>query len=293
MVKPSSLSCAMVRPICCTITGARPSVGSSSSSIFAPVRRMRPMASICCSPPESFVPWLFRRSFRFGNSSNMRASVRPPGATSGGSSRFSSTFRLAKMARSSGHSAMPSCAIRFDDSATTSVPWKRTEPRRLSTIPITDFSVVVLPAPLRPSSVTTSPPCTSKSTPCRMCDSPYQALSSFTPSRAENFSFDGSAMARPKVGLDHRRIGRHRGVVAFGKNLAPLQDGDGAGQVGDHREVVLDQQHGAVLGHLLDERRDAFDVLVRHAGGRLVEQHHFGFERERGGDLQRALAPVG
>ena len=30
--------------------------------IFAPVRSTRAMASICCSPPESFVPWLDRRS---------------------------------------------------------------------------------------------------------------------------------------------------------------------------------------------------------------------------------------
>lgn len=35
---------------------ARPSVGSSSSNVLAPVRRMRPIASICCSPPDSFVP---------------------------------------------------------------------------------------------------------------------------------------------------------------------------------------------------------------------------------------------
>ena len=39
---------------------------------------------------------------------------------------------------------------------------KRIEPVRLPMIPITDFSVVVLPAPLRPSSVTTSPAFTLK-----------------------------------------------------------------------------------------------------------------------------------
>ena len=48
----------MVLPICWMMTGARPSVGSSSSSSRAPVRRMRPIASICCSPPDSLVPWL-------------------------------------------------------------------------------------------------------------------------------------------------------------------------------------------------------------------------------------------
>jgi hypothetical protein len=44
----------------------QPSVGSSSSRRFAPVRRMRAIASICCSPPDSLVPWLRRRSNRFG-----------------------------------------------------------------------------------------------------------------------------------------------------------------------------------------------------------------------------------
>jgi hypothetical protein len=47
--------------------GASPSVGSSSKSSFAPVRRMRAIASICCSPPESLVPWLLARSLRLGN----------------------------------------------------------------------------------------------------------------------------------------------------------------------------------------------------------------------------------
>ena len=67
-VKPRSLISRIVRPICCTITGARPSVGSSSSSIRAPVRRMRAIASICCSPPDSRVPCaVFARSLRLGN----------------------------------------------------------------------------------------------------------------------------------------------------------------------------------------------------------------------------------
>ena len=35
------------------------------------------------------------------------------------------------------------------------------------------------------------------------------------------------------------------------------------------------------------------DVLVAHALGRLVEQHQLGVERQRGGDLERALAAVG
>ena len=52
------LSVPMVWRICWMMTGAKPSVGSSSSNSRAPVRRMRAIASICCSPPESLVPWL-------------------------------------------------------------------------------------------------------------------------------------------------------------------------------------------------------------------------------------------
>ena len=37
----------------------------------------------------------------------------------------------------------------------------------------------------------------------------------------------------------------------------------------------------------------AVDVLVAHARGGLVEQHQLRVHRERGGDLERALAPVG
>ncbi len=37
--------------------------------IFAPVRKIRAIASICCSPPDNLVPCVFFRSARFGRSS--------------------------------------------------------------------------------------------------------------------------------------------------------------------------------------------------------------------------------
>ena len=61
------------------------------------------------------------------------------------------------MPRSSGQNATPSRAITFDGSATSSRGPKRTDPRRWRTMPMIDFRVVVLPTPLRPSRVTTSP----------------------------------------------------------------------------------------------------------------------------------------
>ena len=64
-------------------------------------------------------------------------------------------------------------------------------------------------------------------------------------------------MAGPEVSFDDLRVLRDRGVVALGEDLAALQDRDGVGERGDHREVVLDHQHGAVGRDALDQRGDA------------------------------------
>ena len=80
------------------------------------------MASICCSPPESFEPWLLMRSLRLGKSSKICSTGSPPGRTCGGSIRFSSTFRLAKMPRSSGQMARPRWAMRSEVMAMVSRP---------------------------------------------------------------------------------------------------------------------------------------------------------------------------
>src|SRR6185312_14327081 len=250
------------------MTGASPSVGSSSNKRRAPVRKMRPIASICCSPPDNFVPWLEpSRSLRFGKSSKICSRPRPPGFTTGGSNKFSSTLRLAKTPRSSGQKATPARAIWLELRAMSSSPWNRTEPVRCPTIPMMAFSVVVLPAPLRPSSVTTSPSCTSNVTPCRMCDSPYQACRSLTDKSAAR----ASSMADTHISFAHFRILRDGGVVAFGQDSPARQHGDLVAQVLDDAEIMLDHQNGAVGGDALDQRGDAVDVLVTHAGGRLIE----------------------
>src|SRR6266508_1274882 len=126
-----------------------------------------------------------------------------------------------------------------------------------------DLSVVVLPAPLRPRSVTTSPAWTSKSTPCRICDSSYQAWRSRTvrsvgaPAAAPAAPAGRvtvSLMALPHVGLDHVAVPGHARVVPLGQDLPAGEHGDGVGQVLDHAQVVLDHEHRAVGGHLLNQR---------------------------------------
>src|SRR5208282_6848114 len=211
----------------------------------------------------------------------MRSALMPPVlAISGGRNRFSLTVRLAKIARSSGQSATPSLAIRSIGNPTSSRSRNMTEPERLPTMPMIDFKVVVLPAPLRPSRVTTSPSRTSRSTPWRMCDSLYQACRPLTSSTvlarvAGASASAASGMSSPHIGFPDLRVLRHRAVVAFRQHPSAGQDRDAMRQIGDHLQIVLDHQDGAVRGCAADEIGGAIDVLVAHARHRLIEQHHF------------------
>src|SRR6266550_4602508 len=56
-------------------SGARPSVASSRMSMRGLVIRARPIASICCSPPESWLPRLLCLCLKFLNSSYTLSSV--------------------------------------------------------------------------------------------------------------------------------------------------------------------------------------------------------------------------
>ena len=88
-------------------------------------------------------------------------------------------------------------------------------------------------------------------------------------------------------------IGGDLGVGSLGEHRAAREHRDRVADARDHAHVVLDHQHGAPHGDFLDQVLHAVHVLVPHARGGLVEQHQFGLHRERGGDLQRALAAVG
>ena len=87
--------------------GARPSDGSSSSSSFGLAISARPMASICCSPPESSAPrWELRSSRTREQLVDARPGPAPWRALSllpmPPARRFSSTVSRPKMRRPSG-----------------------------------------------------------------------------------------------------------------------------------------------------------------------------------------------
>src|SRR5579884_4414438 len=155
---------------------------------------------------------------------------------------------------------MPSRAMRFDGRSTSSAPPNTIDPARLGTMPMIARRVVVLPAPLRPRRVTTSPSCTPKSMPCRMCDSPYQACSPATSSSA--LSPPASGMPGPEIGFRHVGVGRDRAVIAFAQDAPAGQYRDRVGEVGHDGQVVFDHQHGAVARGLADQAGDAANVLL-------------------------------
>src|SRR4029079_4442163 len=135
---------------------------------------------------------------------------------------------------------MPMWAMRCVARPIASTPLTLIEPLRAPTSPRMDFRVVVRPAPLRPRSVTTSPSFTVRSTPCRMCDSPYQALRP---------AMDRAGVApapmsvhRSHVGLDDAGILRDFRVGSLGEDGAPLQDRNRVADTRYDAHVVLDHQ---------------------------------------------------
>ena len=167
---PRRCRSAMISKICSTMTGARPIDGSSSSISFGSIISPRAIVSICCSPPESVPACCRSRSRRRGkrssevsSSSCVRALLRLRYAPI---RRFSNTVFSAKMPRPSGTCAMPRAAISCGGRCVMSSPSNvifASGPSFIS--PEMALSVVLLPAPFAPMSVTISPCSTFRSMP--------------------------------------------------------------------------------------------------------------------------------
>ena len=109
------------------------------------------MATVCCSPPESWaVSWL-RRSRIQPNISYTRSMVHGPGrAYVAPTFRFSSTVSDPNSRLPSGTMTMPCVARRSGRSLVTSAPSNRTEPAVGWCSPAIVRSSVDLPAPFAP-----------------------------------------------------------------------------------------------------------------------------------------------
>ena len=155
----------MISKIFSTKIGASPIDGSSSMSSFGLAISARPIAHICCSPPDIVPAFWFFRSARRGKSSNTRSidsliSLRSF-RWNAPISRFSITLMRGNSRRPSGDWLMPILTTLCGESFVMSLPWNEIVPRRGWLSPLIERSVVDLPAPFAPIRVTISPSRTS------------------------------------------------------------------------------------------------------------------------------------
>src|SRR4051812_41964041 len=173
--------------------------------------------------------------------------------------RFSSTVRPPKMARSSGTSWTPMPAMADGGRPSMDLPSRRIWPLRGDSTPMIERSVVVLPAPLRPSSATTSPCSTRIDRSNSTWESPYSVLILSTSSRLMR-------VQPSQIGVLHSRIAPDLVGGAIRQQPALIEHGDALGEFEDGVEIVLDDDHGSRAPDVANEGagRDAF--CRAHAG---------------------------
>jgi hypothetical protein len=125
---------ATISKIFSTKIGASPIDGSSRRRSLGRAIRARPIATICCSPPDIVPAFCCRRSARRGKSPKTRSmsswkfclSLRWNAPIS----RFSSTLMRGKSRRPSGDWEMPIFTISCGGAFVMSLPWKWIRPCR-------------------------------------------------------------------------------------------------------------------------------------------------------------------
>src|SRR5580765_7517249 len=146
-----------------------------------------------------------------------------------------------------------------------SVPSNTMRPERIGSRPMMVFSSVVFPTPFRPMRQITPPAGTSSETSHSTWLSPY---ATFTPLTS---SMRGVPTAA-EVDLDHPLVLLDLVHRTFAEHAALVQHGHRAGNAPHELHVVLDDEHGPVLGHRPKEPRRLLGLLVGHAGNGLVDE---------------------
>src|SRR5215471_12774042 len=269
----------------CTISGARPSDGSSSSIMRGRSIRALAIASICCSPPLSVTATCSRRLPIHGKYPTTRSKSSRTAALSrrmyAPILRFSQTVSWASVPRPSGTWAMPSRATSSGERWLMTCPSKRTLPPVLRTVPEMARRVVVLPAPLAPSRATIVPSSTFSDTPCSALTEPYDAWTSVSSSSAIGLS--------PQVRVDDRLVLAHLARGALGDLLAEVQHHHPVGDAHDQVHVVLDHEQGEaeLLVDPPDQVGQVAQLVVVEAARRLVQQEQPGPRDQRPRQLDR------
>src|SRR5712691_1822127 len=287
-VVPSALRRWTTRPISVTNAGARPPEGSSRSRRVGSPIRARPMATICCSPPDIERTLCRRRAARRGKRSYARARpVRASPRMAAPSSRLSSTDMSGKRSRAWETCTTPRRNVRCGGWPAMSCPSRRIRPAMGRMKPLMVLRAVDLPLPFAPSRATTSPRRTARSTPRRTWICPYPATRRSTAS-------SGGATSVAKVGLQHLAIPWHLRGRSVGDDLAVVEDDDPVRHGHDELDGVLDEDDGdPFLPH--QPADDAEELLADRRcqpDGRLVEKEQGRARGEGADDLDHPLLPA-
>ena len=160
--------------------------------------------------------------------------------------------------------------------------------------PASVFSVVLLPAPLRPSSATTSRSRTVIETIEQDMRVAVIGIDPLDLDHARRCCRAAHGIRRPaEIGFLHARIVGDFLRRALGQLAAFVQDGDAVGELEHGVHVVLDQNDGAALAQIADELLDALALGRAQAGERLVEQQHRRPRRQSKAELEPALLAIG
>src|SRR5262249_53031540 len=270
--------------------GARPSVASCRINNSGLVIKARAIASICCSPPESWPPICDLRSRIQGKSLRIASVVQrgvPLGPAPAVAVKFSHTVRLGKMQRPSGTRPSPSLAMRNEVSPRSCRPSNMTLPPRGAVMPMIERMVVVLPMPLRPSSVTTSPRRTSRSTPNSTWLWPYLVSSPSTVSTDVSRVILFAEIGHAHAGVISNLVG------GSGRDDAAAdQHRDAVGEREHRVHVVLDQEDRVLPLYAFQQLRHRARFLDAQTRHRLVEQQHDRMGCERHAELELPVLAV-
>src|SRR5215813_4024907 len=179
----------------------------------------------------------------------MRGSVHGPGRRSWPPmTRFSSTDSEGNSRRPSGTSAMPRATRAWAASCPIGSPANAIVSACDRMRPAIAASRVLFPAPLAPTTATTSPAATSMETPNSAWKSPYEASSARTSRSRSGISRDAH------VDFAHGGAGDHGARIAGGDERAAVQHHQPVHHRKQRMDHVLDpDDRDAALAHLADQ----------------------------------------
>src|ERR1700738_1658124 len=269
---------------CRTRSGASPADGSAISRSLGRDISARPMAHICCSPPDSVPAGWLRRSLSRGKKSYTHASRSAKWRRACGMKapmrRFSSTVSRGNSRRFSGICAIPCVTMRWAGRPGSETPSNVISPCESGISPDMTRMRVVLPAPFGPMTPTASRSFTSSETSNSARKEPSLAQ---TPARDSI-----SAPVRAEIDFRDLRVAGRMRRQAFEYFFAVVEHDDAVHNAHEHAHDMLhpDDGHAETTANVEQQIRRSFHFDGVESAQAFIEQQYAGMGRERPRELE-------